>query len=288
MDIIAIPKNLTEIDDFKRLGVTTLLFESDRFSRAAVLPLDDQNLIQSIITAKEAGMKVYVRLDRIVKETDLEDLEMFVRQLVTSDPDAIVFHDLTIGVLLASLGEGKRGIYQPGTFNTHRKSLSFLRDLGIFRATLSKEITFPKIVRIIKNNPDLELSLVGHGYIDIFYSHRPLITLFHQHKGIRYVKEADYRIGEKSRKGELYPVAEINAETLIYRPGKIHSFFHLDYLKKHIQAFFIERYLLSGKEYLEAIAAYSSGRYEAFLETYGDEYDASLYDKETALKKVPL
>jgi putative protease len=288
MEIIALPKNLTEITKLKELGIKTLLFESDRFSRTAVMPLEEQNLTRAIKITKKAGMKAYVRLNTIVGESDLADLECFLARLASEDPDGIVFYDLTIGVILESLCQGHKGIYQPGTFNTHTDSLIFLKNLGISKATISKEISFQKIQSIIDNNPGFELSLIGHGFIDCFYSKRPLLSLFAEYKGFQYNQDAIYHISEKSRPGELYPISEDRAGTHIHRPKKLHSFAQLAYLKNHIQALFVERYRIADCEYYEAIKAYHSGDYEAFLQEYGNEYDNSILNQETRLRKALL
>ena len=169
-------------------------------------------------------------------ESDLADLECFLARLASEDPDGIVFM-ISRSASSLSLCQGHKGIYQPGTFNTHTDSLMFLKNLGISKATISKEISFQKIQSIIDNNPGFELSLIGLGFIDCFSSPRPLLSLFAEYKGFQYNQDAIYHISEKSRLGELYPILEDRTGTHIHRPKKLHSFAQLAYLKNHIKRF---------------------------------------------------
>ncbi|MFA5466637.1 MAG: U32 family peptidase [Candidatus Izemoplasmatales bacterium] len=285
MEIVAIVKNLAEIDELLALGANTLVFESDRFSRSAVLPLSKDKLISAINTTKAKPAKVYIRLNTIIKESDLDELKVLLDEILEAEPDGIVFHDLTIGVILNKMGHPEKGIYQPGTFNTHKQSLTFLSDLKIERATISKEITMDKLVNLIKNNPRFKLSLIGHGSIDMFYSNRKMLSLYHEYKGLAYESDAKYQIAEKSRHTEFYPLIEDQSGTSIFRPKKLHSFKVIDTFKALLFEFFIERNQMTDTEYYQAIKAYASGDYFDFLRQYNDEYDDGVFTDETFLRK---
>jgi putative protease len=285
METVATLKSLQELAELRRCGATGLLFESAAFTRAALLPLTTQSLIEATDFAHQHDFKVYVQLDAIIHETDLAELRMLLEKLIQVNVDYVVYFDLTVGVMMNQLGHASKVIYQPGTFNTHIMSFTGATKLGIDKFTLSKEITFSKIKAIIEANPNLEFSLVGHGIIDMFYSYRPLLSLYHEAKGTVYDASASYKIAEQTRPDERYPLVEDHLGTNIYRAKKLHSFLYREYFQNHLHTFFVVRKGMNDHEYYEALEAYKTGYFKAFMDKYASEYDLGFFELETQLHK---
>ena len=53
MEMRRFAENLSETLKLKELGVKTLMFESGRFSRTAVMPLEEQDLTKAIKVTKK-------------------------------------------------------------------------------------------------------------------------------------------------------------------------------------------------------------------------------------------
>ena len=281
MLIIATPKSIPEIVDLKAAQVDGLVFSSERFTRDPLLPLAEYDLFKAISACQSHGLRAYVMVDAIIHETDLKPLKQLLAGLSSQDIDGIVAYDLTTALLAADLGLAAKVIFQPGTFNTHPHAFGQLRALGINQATLSREITFAKIREIMETNKDIAFSLVGHGYLDMFYSQRKLLTLFHQYRKREFAKDGAYALAEKQAPDRLYPISEDATGTHIYRSRKLQSFPYLPYLNRHLAELFLSRHHLDDLEYFAAITAYKTGDYTAFLERYGGEYDTGFYEVAT-------
>ncbi|MCK5731922.1 MAG: U32 family peptidase, partial [Tenericutes bacterium] len=205
--------------------------------------------------------------------------------------DGIVIGDLSVYVLAKNIGIEHLIIYQPGTMNTDSYSKEYFSQRKIKGITLSREITLDEIRLICTNKSGIEISLVIHGYLDMFYSKRKLLTNYIIHKGIEGKKlknNYELRLNEEIRPNDFYPIFEDKFGTHIFRSHKLLSADEFDDFKEIIDLFFIERIFLSDKEYYDSIKLYSKKITKTeFLSKY-NSYDSGFYYKRTEKIKGEL
>jgi putative protease len=194
-------------------------------------------------------------------------------------------------VLADEFGLKNKVIYQPGTMNTSSFDNEYFFLKQIKGITISKEITLEEIKKIFENKKT-ELSLVGHGYLDMFYSKRKLISNYFIYKSNdkkNIVDNDSFKLKEEMRPDSFYPILEDEAGTHIFRDKALNSFAEFNELKMGLDDFFIERIFMSDEEYYDSIAAYQDqSLVEEFLIKYQDNYNKGFYYQYTEKLKGDL
>jgi len=233
--------------------------------------------------------QIYLLINKMIHEDDLEKLTKFLKSIKLLNISGIVIADLTVYVLAKKLDLEHLIIYQPGTMNTDTYSEKYFSDRKIKGITISREITLEEIKEFGKNS--IELSLIGHGYLDMFYSKRKLVTNYLIHKqitGIDLKNNYNLRLNEEIRENEYYPIFEDDFGTHIFRSKKLISFNEMNIFKELIKDFFIERIFLTDEELINSIQLYKNQiTMSEFLQKYPD-YDAGFYYKRTEKVKGEL
>ena len=291
MHIVARLKYLNEIAQLSALGVDKIMCDTHELTTKALFPMDMDQIKAVSIKIKAHGMRAYVLINKMIHEYDLEHLHAWLRFLKEIDIDGIVINDYTCYVVAKTYQLHDKIIYQPGTMNTNHFDVTYL-ETRIKGMTLSKEITLDEIKAIIDQTTSIEFSLVGHGFIDMFYSKRKLISLYLEHKqleGYRVKNNHHFTIEEKTRVGIHYPILEDEKGTHIFRDKKLQSFDEIKQIKDRITDFFIERLFMDDEEYYDSIKAYQNDSLEKeFLAAYGHEYHHGFYNQPTQKVKGEL
>ncbi len=280
MRLVARLKTIEEAAKLSQMGIDAFLLDTKLSTKKiANYNLDDlDGIIRRLSKTKKA---IYVLVNKMIHEQDLQDLDILMRYLKTVPIQGILASDMTVYVVAKEYGLDHLIIYQPGTYNTNTYDLAYFNDLKIKGITLSKEITLAEIEKIANKEHHIELSLIGHGYLDMFYSKRKLLTNYARHKHLNKVELKDnylLRLEEEIRKDEFYPILEDDAGTHIFRSKKLWSFSEFSELTEIIDEMFIERIFLDDEEYYEAIKAYKNEALRPdFIAKYASEYDSNFY-----------
>lgn len=174
LELLAPAKNLTcgmaAIDH----GADAVYIGADRFgARAAV-----GNTVDDIKTlchhAHQYGARVYVTVNTIIYEDELEDTRQLIERLSAIGVDAILVQDMcTIGMRQAALNSvGRAPMLHASTQCDVRtvEKVSWLRSLGFSRVVLARELTLEEIRHIHQSVPDMEIEAFVHGALCVSYS----------------------------------------------------------------------------------------------------------------------
>ncbi len=286
MRIVARLKQLDEILKLINLEVDVFLIDTPLSVKK--ISLDMYNHLDEIASYKK---DIYLLINKMIHETDIESLKDILEVAKKPEITAVVCGDMTVMVIAKEFGIEKKIIYQPGTFNTNSFDNEYFLIKNIKGITISKEITLEEIERIFKNKKT-ELSLVGHGFIDMFYSKRNLLTNYFIYKNIEKenIKENDsFRLKEEMRPDSLYPVFEDMGGTHVFRDKALESFAEIEVLEKHLDDFFIERIFINDEEYYDILKAYQDKNFvPEFLNKYQDKYNKGFYYQYTEKLKGEL
>lgn len=285
-------KNIEEIPYLSQLGVDAFLVMPEGFARneVAAFSLDEIKGIRSLTTS--LSKYLYVSFNFIVHESTIEALDLLLKDLSCIQVDAYVIYDLSVYPLLKKYHLESKCIYQPGTLTTNQYDLDFYQSLGIKGVTISREITLEEVQAIANIPSQIEYSLVGHGYLEMFYSRRPLLTnyfLYHNRNEVNPQNDVEYRLIEELRKDDLYPILENHWGTSIFRSHKLQSFQESIALQSHIEDFFFERIFMENDEFYDSVTAYiHPENQKTFLDRYRQSYDSGYYYRKTGRSKEDI
>ena len=124
--------------------------------------------IQSLCNyAHQFGAKVYVTLNTIIYDEELEQLRQLVLLLTEIGTDAILVQDMSLLELCPTTLPLHASTQ---TDNRTVEKVRWLQDIGFSRAVLARELSVEEIAAIHHSVPEMELEVFVHGALCVSYS----------------------------------------------------------------------------------------------------------------------
>ena len=134
-------------------------------------------IIYLIKTAHLLNVKVYVTVNTLIKDKEIEDCLSYVKRLYENNVDAILVQDIGFASLCREVFPNL-ALHASTQMNIHNKEeAKILKDLGFKRIVLSRECSLIEIKDII-DNVDIEIEVFGHGANCMSYSGNCLMSSF--------------------------------------------------------------------------------------------------------------
>ena len=130
--------------------------------------LDD--LKELVEYAHKFYVKIYVTVNTIVTDIELEEVKTLIQQLYSIGVDALIVQDM--GILKLSIDKEIPPIplhISTQCDNRDLEKVKFFEKLGIPRVVLARELSL-KQIQEIKNNTNIELECFIHGALCVSYS----------------------------------------------------------------------------------------------------------------------
>lgn len=166
--------------------------------------------------AEENNKELYISLKPMLYNEQIEGLKQLFNILKDVYFTGVIVGDIGYYFLLKE-SNVNNVIYHPETLLTNITDINEAFDTGFSGAFISKEIHLDDVVRI-SNEAKGKLFLTAHGYLNMFYSKRPLIEnyLIESKLEHEFLDKQTLRLKEQKREG-LYPIIEDSFGTHIYR-----------------------------------------------------------------------
>lgn len=163
-------------------GADAIYLGMEKFSaRAEATNFTHEQLLNFVGYAHHLGKKVYATVNTLIKEDEISDLVKTLSILDSANIDAIIVQDLGV-VHIAKTYFPNLRIHASTQMAIHNKEgAEFLRDLGISRVTLARELTLEEISEIASID-NLETEVFLHGALCYSYSG---LCLFSSHRTSR-------------------------------------------------------------------------------------------------------
>ena len=144
-------------------------------ARAFANNFTDEEIKEAITYAHLKDVKIYVTVNTIIYEDEIDDFVNYVGFLYENYVDAIIIQDLGAMDLVRKIYPDLE-IHASTQMNIHSlESVKLLQKLGITRAVLSRELNIEKI-KNIKENSNIELEIFVQGALCISYSGQCLMS----------------------------------------------------------------------------------------------------------------
>ena len=116
--------------------------------------------------AHQYGAKVYVTVNTIIYDNELEDIQLLLIKIEKAGADAILVQDSSFFTLHSSLPLHA----STQTDNRTSEKVRWLRSMGFKRVVLARELSVEEIRKIHHEVPDVELEVFVHGALCVSYS----------------------------------------------------------------------------------------------------------------------
>lgn len=125
--------------------------------------------------AHDNNKKVYILVNKIFKDDDLEKLEIFLTKLKKANVDGIFFTDFAVFVLAEKLEMADKCIFYHETFLRNTYDILTYQESGIKKIICSKDMHLKDIKLLPKENKD-SYGIICFGYIPLYESQRKILT----------------------------------------------------------------------------------------------------------------
>lgn len=190
--------------------------------RASARNFSAEEMAVGIEFAHRRGKKVYVTLNIIPHNEDLQALPGYIQTLSELNIDAVILSDPGTLMYVKELAPHMEVHLSTQANNTNYLSARFWYNQGIKRVILARELSLQEIIEIRKNTPiDLELEAFVHGAMCISYSGRCLLSNYMVNRDANRGECAHpcrwkYYLVEEKRPGEYMPVFEDEKGTYFF------------------------------------------------------------------------
>lgn len=120
--------------------------------------------------AHQYNVKVYVTINTIIYDDEIDRVESLIRQLQDIGVDAILVQDMAILKICDNIKSKIILHASTQTDNRNIKKVEWLKKLGFSRVVLARELSLKEISTIHKAIPDIELEVFVHGALCVSYS----------------------------------------------------------------------------------------------------------------------
>lgn len=190
--------------------------------RASAKNFSFEDMEKGIEFAHQRGKKVYVTLNIIPHNEDLQELPGYLQKLSAMQIDAVILSDPGTLMYVQEYAPGLEVHLSTQANNTNYMSARFWHKQGIKRVILARELSLEEIREIHSKIPqDLELEAFIHGAMCISYSGRCLLSNYMANRDANRGECAHpcrwkYYLVEEKRPGEYIPVVEDERGTYFY------------------------------------------------------------------------
>ena len=151
-------------------GADAVYIGASRFGARAAAGNSVDDIRQLCDYAHPFGVKVYVTVNTILYDDELEATRQLLQELQQAGVDAILVQDMAI--LKMRNDDEPFPILHSSTQTDNRtpEKVRWLRDLGFSRVVLARELSVEEITAIHREVPDVELEVFVHGALCVSYS----------------------------------------------------------------------------------------------------------------------
>ena len=257
MKLAVTPFTVSSIKQLSDAGADVFIIGNEAYANRLVNSFSLVEITEINQLIKSLGKEIYINMNMIIHHSDIDSFTEFLTFTKGLDADGIIFGDLGAYMMARQMDLDSKLIYNPETLNTNYYDTTFWNKKGIKGLTISKEITLEDIEEICEHK-NVEISIIGHGHLNMFHSRRPLIENFFKYTKEEYGKFVDnknLKIVEEIR-NEEYPIYQDNHGTHIFREKSLESYKEVMQLSECVDVFIIDGIFKDDDYLLETVSNY--------------------------------
>lgn len=269
-------------------GADAVYIGGEAFSlRAKAKNFPPEDMREGIHFAHERGARVYVTVNILAHNEDLEKLDSYLEELKDMKPDALLVADPGVFLRCRAVCPEIPIHISTQANNVNWETFLFWYKMGAERVVCGRELSLKEIREIREHIPDeLEIEAFVHGAMCISYSGRCLLSNFLAGRDANrgecsHPCRWKYSVVEETRPGQYMPVYENERGTFIFNSKDLCMVEHIpDMIDAGIDSLKIEGRMKTAlyvatvaRTYRRALDDYRQGReiYEKNMDWYKEE-----------------
>lgn len=252
-------------------GADAVYIGASKFGARASAGNSLDDIRELCLYAHQFGAKVYVTVNTIVYEDELEDTRALLRALTEMRVDALLVQDMAVLDLLPKDLKPLPALHaSTQTDNRTAEKVAWLHGLGFERVVLARELSLAEIKTIHQTVPDVQLEGFVHGALCVSYS------------GVCYASQ--YCFQRSANRGACAQFCRMKFDLIDAQGREIEHQRHLLSLKDLCQIDHLEEmadagicsFKIEGRlkdvEYVKNVVSAYSKRLNRIIEKRGDDY----------------
>ena len=252
-------------------GADAVYIGASKFGARASAGNSLDDIRELCLYAHQFGAKVYVTVNTIVYEDELEDTRTLLRALTEMHVDALLVQDMAVLDLLPKDMRPLPALHaSTQTDNRTAEKVAWLHGLGFERVVLARELSLAEIKTIHQTVPDVQLEGFVHGALCVSYS------------GVCYASQ--YCFQRSANRGACAQFCRMKFDLIDAQGREIEHQRHLLSLKDLCQIDHLEEmadagicsFKIEGRlkdvEYVKNVVSAYSKRLNRIIEKRGDDY----------------
>lgn len=154
-------------------GADAVYIGASRFGARVAAGNSVEDIAELCRYAHPFGAKVYVTVNTIIYDDELDDTRQLLDELEKAGADAILVQDSSLFTLHSSLITPHSSLTLHASTQTDNRTpekVAWLRSLGFRRVVLARELSVDEIREIHRQVSDVELEVFVHGALCVSYS----------------------------------------------------------------------------------------------------------------------
>lgn len=252
-------------------GADAVYIGASKFGARASAGNSLDDIRELCLYAHQFGAKVYVTVNTIVYQDELEDTRALLRALTEMHVDALLVQDMAVLDLLPKDMKPLPALHaSTQTDNRTAEKVAWLHGLGFERIVLARELSLAEIKTIHQTVPDVQLEGFVHGALCVSYS------------GVCYASQ--YCFQRSANRGACAQFCRMKFDLIDAQGREIEHQRHLLSLKDLCQIDHLEEmadagicsFKIEGRlkdvEYVKNVVSAYSKRLNRIIEKRGDDY----------------
>ena len=149
-------------------GADAIYIGAPKFGARAAVGNSVDDIRQLCEYAHPFGVRIYVTLNTIIYDDELDEVHLMIDQLAEIGVDAVLVQDM--GLLQFMDGKPFELHASTQTDNRTAEKVRWLQQIGFSRVVLARELSADEIAEIHREVPDMELEVFVHGALCVSYS----------------------------------------------------------------------------------------------------------------------
>ena len=252
-------------------GADAVYIGAPRFGARAAVGNSVEDIRKLCEYAHPFGVRVYVTVNTILYDEELEATQKLLHELASAGVDAILVQDMGVLQMLKEESLTSLSVHaSTQTDNRTAEKVQWLGSLGFSRTVLARELSIEEIAEIHRAVPDMELEVFVHGALCVCYS------------GICYASQ--HCFSRSANRGECAQFCRMRFSLIDADEKEIEHERYLLSLKDMNQSDNLERLIAAGAtsfkiegrlkdiSYVKNVTAAYSERLNEIIRRYPDKY----------------
>ncbi|QOT01046.1 U32 family peptidase [Brevibacterium sp. JNUCC-42] len=211
-ELLVAVKKIADVLPLIEAGADALSIGEARYGLRNAGDFTVEEIDESIRLAHRKGVKVYININTLLHNEELDGLDDFLIHLEAVGADAVVFGDPAVLVAAKQVAPKLKLHWSMEMLSTSYDTINYWAEKGANRAVLARELTIDETIEN-QQEATCEIQTQVHGPTCIFQSKRDLVSAYFGHQG-RDMEQEDTSmdrgmyVKEEKRRNISYPVYE--------------------------------------------------------------------------------